>query len=70
MSTLRLKVDTPYPGQVIGSQGIDVSTNWVVTFNDQEFPLVSPYTPTSTDYVLVFDTKLNYYFLVPTSSLP
>ena len=69
MSNFRLKVETPYPGQIIGSQGIDVGKDWVVTFNDQEFPLVSPYTPTTTDYALVFDTKLNYYFLVPTSNL-
>ena len=69
MSNVRLKVETPHPGRVIGSQGIDVSNDWVVTFNDGEFPLVSSYTPTTTDYALVFDTKLNYYFLVPTSSL-
>ena len=69
---MKLKAYPFYPGEAIGSQGIDVTvqgSHWTVSFNDQEFPIAYNYTTKPTDYSLVYDTLLKYYFLVPTSSL-
>lgn len=72
MSGLKLKYVPQFPGQVIGGAGIDVEKangNWTVTLDYTQFPLISPYTPQSTDQVLIYNSTSNSYFLVPVMSL-
>jgi hypothetical protein len=73
MTALKLNFVPPFPGQVLGSAGIDVEEdqngNWTVALDYAQFPLVSPYTPQSTDNVLVYDATANIYFLIPVTSL-
>jgi hypothetical protein len=74
MSAIKLNKFFPkFPGQVLGNTGINVEEdgngNWTVTLDYAQFPLVSPYTPKSTDQVLVYDATANIYFLVPITSL-
>jgi hypothetical protein len=74
MSAIKLTKFFPkFPGQVFGNTGINVQEdengNWTVTLDYSQFPLVSPYTPKSTDQVLVYDATANIYFLVPITSL-
>jgi hypothetical protein len=74
MTAIKLNKFFPkFPGQVLGNTGIDVEEdgngNWTVTLDYTQFPLVSPYTPKSTDQVLVYDATANIYFLVPVTSL-
>jgi hypothetical protein len=72
VSGLKLKYVPQFPGQVIGGAGIDVEKangNWTVTLDYTQFPLISPYTPQSTDQVLIYNSTSNSYFLVPVMSL-
>jgi hypothetical protein len=73
MTALKLRFIPPFPGQVLGTTGINVEEdgngNWTVALDYTQFPLVSPYTPQAGHYALVFDTTANIYFLVPVTSL-
>jgi hypothetical protein len=72
MSTgIKLKAVPNYPAQVVGGAGIDVAKtngNYTVELDYSQFAIVSPYTKRSTDYVLVFDSVMGSYFLVPATS--
>ena len=72
MSGLKLKSIPFFPGQVIGGLGVDVEKtngNWTVSIDYDDLAIVSPYTAKATDYVLVYDSVANNYFLVPTTQL-
>ena len=71
MSNLKLKSIPSFPGLIIAGIGIsaqDNNGNWVISLDYSQIPLVSPYMPQATDYVLIFDATANQYFLVPVTS--
>lgn len=65
---MSLKFPPHFPGQVIAGPGIDVDEDYVVSTDYSEFPFVSPYTPQSTHYALVYDSTTGAFFLVPANS--
>jgi hypothetical protein len=72
MSGLKLKSVPQFPGKVIGGAGIDVEKtngNWTISLDYDDYPLVSPFTPGPQHYVLLWDSILNNYFLVPATTL-
>jgi hypothetical protein len=72
MTGLKLKTLPNFPGQIVGGVGMDVEKtngNWTVSIDYDDLAIVSPYTAKATDYVLVYDSVANNYFLVPTTQL-
>jgi hypothetical protein len=70
---MRLKVQylPRFPSQIIGGPGISAEKangNWTIELDYADLSVVSPYTPVATDYVLMFDSINQIYFLVPATS--
>ena len=69
----RLKLEhlPRFPSQIIGETGIgavQAKGIWTVGFDYTNLPLVSPYTPVATDYILMFNSITQRFFLVPATS--
>jgi hypothetical protein len=72
MSGLKLKSVPFYPSRVDAGLGIDVTKqngNYIISIDYDDLAFVSPYVPKSTDYVLVWDSVANSYFLVTATDL-
>jgi hypothetical protein len=72
MSNLKLKSVPVFPGRVVEGLAIDVekaSGNYTVSVDYANLATVNPYVAVNTDYVLVWNSLSNNYFLVPTASL-
>jgi len=72
MSDFKLRSLPHFPSRVIGGLGMDVvkaNGNYTVSIDYDDLMLVSSYVPKTTDYVLVWDSLANNYFLVPATSL-
>ena len=72
MSGIKLRSVPIFPSRVIGGFAMDVtkaSGNYTVAVDYANIALVSSYIPKATDYVLVWDSLANNYFLVPATSL-
>jgi hypothetical protein len=72
MTGIKLKSLPIFPSQVVGGVGMDVektSGNYTVSIDYDDLAVVSPYTARAQDYVLVWDSVANNYFLVPATSL-
>jgi len=48
---------------------VKANGNYTVSIDYDDLMLVSSYVPKTTDYVLVWDSLANNYFLVPATSL-
>jgi hypothetical protein len=72
MSGLKLKSLPVFPSRVVSGVGMDVvkaNGNYTVSIDYDDLTLVTPYIPRAQDYVLVWDSLANNYFLVPATSL-
>jgi hypothetical protein len=72
MSNLKLKSVPLFPSQVVGGLAIDVEKadgNYTVAVDYANLSAVNPYVSAMTDYVLVWDSLANNYFLVKSASL-
>jgi hypothetical protein len=71
MNKLQLKHLPRFPSQVVAGVGIGVEQangNWTVELDYNNLNIVSPYTPVATDYVLMYNSVNQTYFLVPATS--
>jgi hypothetical protein len=69
---LKLKSVYIFPSRVSGGLALDVEKtngNYTIAVDYANLPIINPYTPVDTDYVLIWDNLANSYFLVPAISL-
>jgi hypothetical protein len=72
MSGFKLKSTAIFPSRVTGGLALDVDKangNYTIAIDYTNLAVVDPYTPVATDYVLVWDSSINNYFLAPATSL-
>jgi hypothetical protein len=71
MIGLKVQYLPRFPSRIIGGPGIGavkVNSNWTVSLDYADLPVVSSYSAAVTDYVLLFDSVAEIFFLAPTTS--